>query len=399
MLSLALANILHRPLRSSLSALAVAIGVAMLLVMLGLSHGTLDEVARRMQSVDAELVIIPQQESVIFTAGASFSDKYIPLIEAVEVDGRRVVQAVIPVFLDTVRLGGQQQRLFGIRRRDLPAFLGHLRIVSGRLFDEDGRFAALIASRLNAAGRYDPATISPQELADGCELVIDTRLARTGRFDVGDVVSLMGHEFRIVGIVEAGVAGRVMAPIETLRHIKNGGVPWSSMFFVKLTDPALAERAADAIAEAVNARVELKSNYGQLLFESFSQIYTYINAASAVSLLVCFIIILLAMYTMVLERTRDIGILKSLGASRSTILAGTLIESLAICVTGTLAGIGLAFAGKLAIEALRPLLTVDITARWLVLALAIGVGGGAASALYPGYRAARLDPVAALSFE
>ena len=110
-------------------------------------------------------------------------------------------------------------------------------------------------------------------------------------------------------------------------------------------------------------------------------------------------IILLSMYTMVLERTREIGILKSLGAGRGTLIAQSVTEAVMVCTCGTGLGIGLAFVAKYGIEAARPLLTLNIQPTFILLALGIGIVGGMLSALYPGYRAARLDPVAALGVE
>jgi putative ABC transport system permease protein len=118
-----------------------------------------------------------------------------------------------------------------------------------------------------------------------------------------------------------------------------------------------------------------------------------------VALVVCFLIILLTMYTIVVERTREIGVLRALGASRFMILRGALGESLLICCAGTILGIILAYSAKLGIEQVKPLLTVAIEPRWVLLALAIGIVGGTLSALYPGWRAARLDPGLALTLD
>lgn len=414
--SLAVAHLLHRKLRTGLSILAVCIGITMLLVMLGMSHGMLNEVAERVQSVDAELIVLPENENVIFTAGAAFSAKITPLIDDFEYQGRRVVKRTIGVMLDTLHMGGQQQRLFGVDREDMFAFLGRRQIVEGRLFDEGRVFGNRVDHLRGSGGTYDPAQITEDELKAACELVIDTRLARVGNYRLGDEVVFLGRSFRIVGIVQSGVAGRVFCPVQVLQWIKNAGVPWLSMFFVQLEPPtgearftseaavtlnhaSYEEAVAEALSKRIKAKVELKSGYRDALYESFSQLYLYINAASAVALIVCFLIILLSMYTMVLERTRDIGILKSLGAGRFYLLAESVTEAIIVCVSGTLLGIALAFGAKYAIEAAKPLLTVSIEPAFLLIALTIGIVGGSLSALYPGYRAARLDPVAALSFE
>lgn len=401
---LALAHLRHRKLRSALSVLAVGVGTAMLVVMLSLSHGMLNEVADRMESVDAELIVLPENENVIFTAGAPFPGRVAGAIESFAMDGRRAVRRAIPVMTDTLQMGGQQQRLFGVDVRDMPAFLGERRLVEGRLFDEGRRYGNRLDGLRNPEGYYNALEISEAETAAAAELVIDSRLARVGGYRVGDEVIFLGRTFRVVGVVEAGVAGRVFCPLQVLQALKNNGMPWVSLFFVQLDIPPgapndFAERAADGLAAAIRAKVEVKSAYRALLFSSFRQVYLYINVASAVALTVCFLFILLVMYMMVLERTREIGILKSLGAGRGYLMRESIVEAVIVCGAGTLLGIALAFVTKFAVEAARPLLTLSIEPRFVGLAILIGVLGGTASALYPGYRAARLDPATALNFD
>ncbi len=377
----------------------------MLVVMLGLSHGMLNEVADRVESVEAELIVLPENENIIFTAGAAFPGKVAGVIDGFELEGQRVIKRTIGVMFDTVHMGGQQQRLFGVDREDMAAFLGRRKIVEGRLFDEGGKFANRLDSLRNEQGYYDPSRVSDVEVAAACELVIDTRLARVGHYALGDEIDFLGRRFEIVGIVESGVAGRVFCPVQVLQNIKNGGAPWVSMFFVQLHPPSSSaskgyeDRVAEALGVAIRAKVESKSTYRELLYDSFSQVYVYINTASGMVLLVCFIFILLSMYTMVLERTREIGILKSLGASRFYLVREAILEAVIVCVSGTVLGIGMACGAKYGIERVKPLLTVSIEWAFIGTALLIGVVGGTLSALYPGYRAAKLDPVAALNFD
>ena len=400
MLLLAWANLTHHKLRTLLSALAVGIGIMLLLVSRGLAGGSLAEVNQRMQSVDAELVILPEQDNIIFTNGAPFRGVHERhLRKQADADGPLIAE-LIPVFFGQLKMGGQQQRLFGVDPEQMPTFLGNRRVVTGQLFDRAHAFADRVRS-----GATPPAdmtdTTYPLYLADGLELVIDERLQRVGGYAVGDEIPIMGQTFRIVGVIEAGVAGRVFAPLQTLREIVVAGEQNASMYFVKLRSGIDAVVAADRLQNALRsqARVELKSDYGRLLSEAFASVNLYMTASSGVALATCFLFILLTMYTLVIERTREIGILKSLGVTRFGLLRLAVAEALLISLGGVVIGIGLSFGVRWLISILAPLLTVELAAGRLLTAVVIGVVGGALSALYPGYRAARLDPAYALSNE
>jgi putative ABC transport system permease protein len=104
------------------------------------------------------------------------------------------------------------------------------------------------------------------------------------------------------------------------------------------------------------------------------------------------------MYTTVAERTRQIGVLKSLGASKTWIAGQIEQEALLISGLGVLLGSLLAVAGKYAITRLTPV-SVELEPIWLFYALALGLLAGALGSLYPALRAANQDPVTALAYE
>ena len=400
MIALAWANLTHHKLRSLLSALAVGIGIMLMLVSKGLASGSLAEVDQRMQTVDAELVVLPAQDNIIFTNGAPFRGIHERFLARQTDEQGPLAAAVIPVFFGQVKMGGQQQRLFGVDPAQMQTFLGQRRVVAGKLFGRAHAFADRVRTGQTPPG--DSATPAYSGyLADGLELVIDERLQRVGGYQLGDTVQIMGQVFRIVGVVEAGVAGRVFAPLPTLREIVVAGEQNASMYFIKLRSGLDANRAADRFQAGLgaDARVDLKSDYGKLLRESFASVNLYMTASSSVALAACFLFILLTMYTLVIERTREIGVLKSLGVTRLGLVRLSVVEALFISVGGVAIGVVLAFAGRGVLAIWRPLLTVDLTTPQLLTALSIGVVGGALSALYPGYRAAKLDPAVALTNE
>jgi ABC-type antimicrobial peptide transport system permease subunit len=400
LLTLAWANLTHHRLRAVLSALAVGIGIMLLLVSRGLARGSIAEVGQRMQSVDAELIVLPSQDNIIFTNGAPFRSVHERYLRRMTDDRGPVFAAVVPAFFGQVRMGGQQQRLFGVDPAQMDLFLGQRRVLQGVLFDKAHAFAARIRDGATPPSNSEAAAYA-EWLADGLELVIDERLRAVGDYQIGDEIRIMGRLFRIVGVVEAGVAGRVFAPLQTLREIVVAGQPSASMYFLKLNDRrdpvAVAERVQAELGTAV--RVELKSDYGRLLRESFASVNLYMNASSGVALVACFLFILLTMYTMVLQQTREIGVLKALGVTRAGLLGLAVIEALLIALGGVAVGILLALGCRAVIYAVAPLLTVDLAVGGIILAVVIGVVGGTLSALYPGYRAAALDPARALGNE
>ena len=412
MLALAWANLLHGKTRAAISVLAVGLGIMLMLISKGLANGSIAEVAERMQSVDAELVILPAQDNIIFTNSAPFPLGLQRFIEKQADDAGTLAAAVIPVFFGQIHMGGQQQRLFGVDPAQMELFLGKRKILAGKVFDRAVEFARRLEDPATELPDSDaPEAVYNEFLDPGLELVIDERLQRVGRIDertgahvpyaLGDEIKVMGRPFRIVGVVEAGVAGRVFAPLQVLREIALAGERKASMFFVKLRPGADPVYSADRLAAALGsaARVELKSDYGALLHESFAQVDMYMNASSGLALVVCFLFILLTMYTIVIQRTREIGILKALGVTRFDLLRMSIYEALLISVAGVSVGIGLSYFARWGLLAVKPLLTVALTPDLLLLAVAVGVLGGVLSALYPGYRAARLDPALALSYE
>jgi len=110
------------------------------------------------------------------------------------------------------------------------------------------------------------------------------------------------------------------------------------------------------------------------------------------------LVILLAMYTTVTERTRQIGILKSLGMSKTAIAWVIEQEAIIVSVLGVGVGVLLTMLARLAVTRTTNL-TIDIEPRWVLIALAVGLLGGTIGALYPALRAARQDAVEALSYE
>ena len=178
MFALAWANLTHHQLRTLLSALAVGLGLALFLLSKGMASGSVGEVAERMRSVSAQLIVLPNQENLIFSGGAVFSQRYEQHLAGLRDENGPIARDVIPVFWASVIMGGQSQRLFGIRPEQMPLFLGHREMLEGHAFEHAEQLTRRVAE-LRAAGELPlvDETISAEDFDAGLELVIDSLLA------------------------------------------------------------------------------------------------------------------------------------------------------------------------------------------------------------------------------
>jgi len=120
---------------------------------------------------------------------------------------------------------------------------------------------------------------------------------------------------------------------------------------------------------------------------------------TSIAVIIGFLVIFQSMYTAVLERTREIGILKSMGASKLTIVGVVLRECAVLAVAGVIVGIAGTYAIRLAFAHFLATHQFEITGEWLIKAALIAFVGSICGALYPAWMAARKDPIDALAYE
>ena len=401
---LPLANLLHYKLRSALSALGIGMGICMVVTLTGLARGSLFEIADRWESVDADLIVIPRGwgKNATDRTGSFLSDKYAAKILADHAD---LVAMAVPVCIWPMELAGQDQRATGVDPDQWRLLTGGKGLIEGRLYDPDGRFAEWLVDKVLGPATGDEADEIPaSQLAhpdhNGLELVIDSRLAQAGGYEVGQKVHTAGQDWTIVGIVPAGVMTRVFMPRRTAQYLfGSGDITKSTMIFLKLRKGVDVTRACRKIDRAISPDVIQQTEYRGMLVEKFSIMFMYVDMVNLMALLIAFLFIMVTLYTMVLQRTREIAILKSCGAGNGFIIRQVLAESLILTALGTAVGIALSFPAAWAIETTKPLLTVEITWQWIALAVAAATVGAMVSGLYPAWRAIRVDVVEALTLE
>jgi putative ABC transport system permease protein len=231
------------------------------------------------------------------------------------------------------------------------------------------------------------------------DLVVDTVLVRKHGFALGDVVPMLGREFKIVGISRAGSGGRIHARLADIQEV-NGTPGMASFFLVKGTSPQEAGDLVLALQEAFPGyKVTAIAQVSQSLQQNAVGLQEFKSALTAMAVILSFLVVLLAMYTAIVERTREIGILRAMGATQGVVVRLIMEESVLICVAGILVGFVLAVGGRAFLMELFPAQDVRFTAEWAAIASGLGLVGGLLGALYPALRAARMDPLHALGFE
>jgi putative ABC transport system permease protein len=369
MANLAAANVMHRKTRTAVSILAVAMEVAMVMLLVGMANGTLNEIADRLEKVGADVLFQPPDASLLLGATTAVMPmKYIDLMKE-QVPG---VAEVTPVLNWLVsRLGGES-RAVNLWAIDYPSF------------------AAI-------SGGFDMVQGHPLTGPD--DLVMDTVLARATGKTIGDRIPMMNREFNLVGICRAGAGGRIYARIQDVQEAI-GTPDKASFFLVKGKRGVQAEDLARSLEEKFKGhKITPVAQVSKAMQDNAVGLKQFKQALTGMAVAISFLVVLLAMYTTIIERTREIGILRAIGASQTTVVRLVVAESFLICVAGVLAGIVLAVAGRWLLPQVFPTLSVTLTQEWTLIAAALGLTGGLLGSLYPAVKAARLDPIHALNFE
>jgi len=368
MANLPAANVMHRKTRTLVSVFAVAMEVATVMVLVGLADGTLNDIADRLQNVGADVLFQPPDASLLLGAtSAVMPVKYIDIMK--QVPGVKDVTPVLNWHVSHINGETKAVNLWAVDYESFSRISGGLQFVEGRALRDPG------------------------------DLVIDTILSRGSNVHLGDHMPMLNRDFRIVGIFRAGPGGRLFARLPDIQEAI-GAPDKASFFLVKGEASEKADQLATALLERFKGhKITPIAQVSQMMEENTVGLREFKQVLTTMAVVVSFLVVLLAMYTAIIERTREIGILRAIGASQSTVVRLVVMESLLICLVGVVVGIGFAVAGQWSIHTFFPTQIVKLTGQWAVIASLLGLVGGLLGSFYPALRAARLDPVQALNFE
>jgi putative ABC transport system permease protein len=360
-------NLVHRPVRSLISIVAVALEVTLILLIVGLSLGMLEDQRTRNAGIGADVIVLPAGSS--FLAGLTGAPMPIKIGEVLLKLPH--VEKVAPV-VTQVSSAGTLEIIAGI---DLASYES---LSAGFHYLEGGAFE----------GPYD--------------VLVDDLFARSKHAKVGDTIEILNNKFRISGIVERGKGARKFVPLATLQDLI-GAKDKATIFYLKLDNPANADTVVDEVKHVPGMGRDVVNSMASYLAamstSNVPMLSTFLDVVIGISVAIGFIVIFQAMYTAVMERTREIGILKALGASRFYIVNVVLRETVLLALAGIVLGIVVSMAARAGLARKFPLLQVVVDSGWIVRATLIAVVGAVAGALYPAFKAAQKDPIDALAYE
>jgi putative ABC transport system permease protein len=363
--NLVTSNIRQRPIRTLVSVAGIALGVSLVMLFTGLARGMSNDLYRRASNVRAELIFMRPGAIQLTGSTANLDTEYVTRLKAIE-----GVEGALPV----IRYVFQGNKGFGIEQID------------GVNWEQYSRMNGISILQGNTPQ-------SPNEV------VIDETKARNSNLKVGDTIKPFGNQmYRISGIYSPESGARVKMPLETLQsELESPGK--CTFIFVKLRDSEQLSQVATRIDK------ELPGNTIQPTKEVFTSIEksipylgVFLRVLVGLAAIVSALVVMLAMYTTITERTREIGILKAMGASRSYIIGVIEKEAILISVIGLVAGFVVSLLAGYIIHRVYGLF-FEYSFGWALTAAAIGMLGGVVGALYPAIRASNLDPVMALAYD
>jgi putative ABC transport system permease protein len=408
-LRLGFQNLLQHKMRSLLTMLGMIFGVAAVVSMMSIGAGARQQVMAFIEQLGVRNVMIEARESV------SWDDlqKVRKLSPGMTFQDYRVITAnVTGVVESTARKRFVPSKMIPKPQRDMPTVYGvapnyvrisGLGVVSGRFFDQDetNRSAPVAvlgqAARQNLFGFEDPI---------GKFIKVNEQWFRV----IGVVGPMLSAATPIEGVPTQDLNNLIYVPLYSalyrLEDVRTEMKDEIDAIYLQMKTSDATTETAEVVRSILNASHRDAGDFqvivpAELLAEQrrTQRIFDVVMVAIAsISLLVGGIGIMNIMLASILERTREIGVRRAIGARQKDIIRQFLVEAVLISFSGGLIGIVFGFALSRAIAMLAGWSTI-MTFSSIALAFVFSVSVGLLFGIYPARKAARLDPVEAIRYE
>ncbi|HMQ05575.1 MAG TPA: ABC transporter permease [Pyrinomonadaceae bacterium] len=366
MLELVLANLKVRPLRTLISIVGVAIGVVLVVLFTGLAKGMISEMVKRATNWKAEIVFTRAGGMDLTSSTLNVSTAYLDRLENIE--GVLSTVAVGRYVSPSTKGRFGLQQVEGVDWKPFAEMNG-IRIVEGRA-----------------------------PFADN-EVILDRRQLEDEKLELGDPIDLFGNKkYTVVGVFEPPSGSRIKMTLASMQDVLEADEK-CTYILVKVVDGVDPELVARRINEELPGnKVHLTSDFIIDAHERVPGLGTFLNILVGLGAFVSTIFVLLSMYTTITERKKEIGVLRSLGASKTFVVRAIESEALAVGILGVLLGLATAFGASIVIGALFGL-EFEFTRGWIGVAVLIALMGSLLGALYPALRASGIDPAEVMANE
>jgi ABC-type lipoprotein release transport system permease subunit len=361
-----LRNLWRHRTRTGLTTLGIGVGIAAIVALGGITQGMIKILTTVMTGSQADLMAI---EADVSDMGYSAIDQRVGARFAARPDVE-AVSGVVITFVSTEEM--PMLFVFGYHPREFA--IRHFCIVEGEM---------LTARR---------------------QVIVGRQTAEAMGLEVGDTLRLLESTFRVTGIYETGVGYEESGVVVSLREAQTlAGKPHQVMWYlIKLREPERAEVVRDYLdANFPEIAVSLTSEVVEIMPDMRSM-EEMVGQISFLAVIIGAVGMLNTMLMSVLERTREIGVLRALGWRRGRVLGMILWEALVLGavggVCGIILGLGLAW-GIMQIPLVGGMLKTSYSPELFAQALAVALVTGVIGGLYPAWRATRMRPVEALRYE